>query len=113
MTNKQIAELCHAVNKAFCESIGDNSQPNWDNAPEWQHEAVVSIVKSHMKSNSFNPSDTHDIWMKQKIDAGWTYGEVKDAEKKTHPCIVPYDKLPLHEKTKDYLIKAICDYFKK
>lgn len=46
---------------------------------------------------------THEIWMKSKFDAGYVYGEVKDAEKKTHPLLVPWDdpRLPEEEKQKD------------
>ena len=36
MNIKQIAKTCHEVNKAFCESIGDASQPSWNDAPQWQ-----------------------------------------------------------------------------
>ena len=28
--------------------------------------------------------------MKQKTDEGWVWGPFKDAEKKTHPCMVPF-----------------------
>lgn len=33
MTIEDVAQVCHEVNKAYCESIGDNSQPEWDTAP--------------------------------------------------------------------------------
>lgn len=36
-----------------------------------------------------------------KQEAGWTYGAVKDTEKKTTPCLVPYDELPESEKEYD------------
>jgi len=46
---------------------------------------------------------THEIWMKSKTDAGWVYGEVKDAVKKTHPLLVEWNdsRLPDKEKQKD------------
>ena len=34
----QIAMVAHETNRAYCESIGDNSQPKWEDAPEWQKE---------------------------------------------------------------------------
>lgn len=34
-------------------------------------------------------------------------GPVKDAEKKEHPCIVPYDQLPLDQRMKDYIFAGI------
>ena len=45
--------------------------------------------------------NVHDVWAKQRIEEGWTYGEVKDSVKKTTPCLVPYEELPEEEKEYD------------
>ena len=37
---------------------------------------------------------------------GWVYGEHKDEQRKTHPCIVPYDELPAAQRAKDALFLA-------
>ena len=44
--------------------------------------------------------NTHEVWATGRINDGWTYGETRDDEKKTHPCLVPYEELP--ESEKDY-----------
>lgn len=44
--------------------------------------------------------NVHDVWAAGRIAEGWTYGEKKDAEKKTTPLLIPYDELP--ESEKDY-----------
>ncbi len=44
--------------------------------------------------------NVHEVWAKSRIDQGWTYGEERNDEKKTHPCLVPYEELP--EMEKDY-----------
>jgi hypothetical protein len=44
----------------------------------------------------------HDRWMQSRVGLGWRYGERRDDEKKLHPCIVPWDRLPPEEKAKDY-----------
>ena len=41
------------------------------------------------------------MWATGRIKEGWTYGEVKDNEKKTTPCLVPYDEPPESEKEYD------------
>ncbi|MGG1650395.1 RyR domain-containing protein [Paenibacillus sp. NRS-1775] len=107
----QIAELCHEVNRGYCESIGDYSQNKWNESPSWQKESAIAGVKYHIE-NDVTPEASHNNWMKQKIEDGWIYGETKDIENKTHPCILLYEQLPLEQRTKDYLFKAICDYFK-
>ena len=107
-----IAQLCHEVNKAYCESLGDLSQPKWNDAPEWQKESAINGVKYHFNTNPTKPEDSHNSWLKEKLENGWKYGRVKDPDKKEHPCCVPYEKLPKEQKAKDYIFKAICDFFK-
>ena len=46
-------------------------------------------------------ANVHDVWATGRIKEGWTYGEVKDNEKKTTPCLVPYDEPPESEKEYD------------
>lgn len=46
-------------------------------------------------------ANVHDVWAKGRMDEGWVYGEVKDAEKKVSPCLIPYDELPESEKEYD------------
>ena len=38
---------------------------------------------------------------------GWRYGASKDAEAKTHPCLVPFDRLPRDQRVKNVLFIAI------
>ena len=38
-----------------------------------------------------------------EIEQGWKYGKIKDSDKKTHPCLVEFEKLPDVEKIKDIL----------
>lgn len=35
----------------------------------------------------------HELWMEERIQTGWTYGEAKDVEAKRSPYLVPYDDL--------------------
>ena len=45
--------------------------------------------------------NVHDVWSAGRIAEGWTYGEKKDAERKTTPLLIPYDQLPENEKDYD------------
>lgn len=107
----QIAKICHNVNKAYCESQNDFSQHTWEDAPEWQKSSAINGVKYHLE-NDVTPEMSHESWLKQKLDEGWVYGKVKDAEAKTHPCIMRYEELPKYQRTKDSLFKAVVDSFK-
>lgn len=44
--------------------------------------------------------NVHEVWAESRISQGWTYGEQRNDELKTHPCLVPYEDLP--EVEKDY-----------
>lgn len=46
-------------------------------------------------------ANVHDIWAAGRIAEGWTYGEEKNVELKTTPCLVQYDDLPESEKDFD------------
>ncbi len=45
--------------------------------------------------------NVHEVWAQNRINDGWTYGEVRNDAKKEHPCLVPYEELPEGEKEYD------------
>ncbi len=104
---QEIAKVCHQVNKAYCEALGDKSQPDWKDAPEWQKESAYEAVCFRLENLDAPASAQHCQWLKAKEEAGWKYGSVKDPEKKEHPCMVPFEQLPKEQQAKDYIFKAI------
>lgn len=107
LTTEHIARVCHEANRAYCLSIGDWTQDPWESAADWQKESAIKGVETLIASPSMTPADLHNSWMTEKIQGGWVYGPVKDAEAKTHHCIVPYSELPEEQQMKDYLFHAI------
>jgi hypothetical protein len=108
-----IAQMAHELNQAYCQSIGDMSQPSWEDAPDWQKNSAETGVRFHLDNPEASPSASHDSWLKQKTEEGWKYGEVKDPEKKEHPCFVPYEQLPTEQKAKDYIFRQTVHSLKK
>jgi hypothetical protein len=107
LTNEQIARLCHEVNRAYCLALGDESQQPWEEAPEWQRESALAGVLFHTSNLYVGPQSSHEEWRAMKERDGWIFGPVKDAEKKEHPCIVPFDALPREQQAKDFIFTAI------
>lgn len=107
MTIEQIAQVCHEINKSYCSVLGDDSQVSWEDAPEWQKISAINGVNFHLENTEAKADSSHNNWMKEKVESGWVYGEVKDAEAKTHPCIVPFNQLPKEQQAKDYLFKQV------
>jgi hypothetical protein len=108
MTHDDIARICHEANRALCECNGDFSQVVWAEAPEWQKDSAKAGVKFRDENPAAPASATHDAWSATKIADGWTYGPEKDASIKQHPCLVPFDQLPPHQRAKDVLFGGIC-----
>lgn len=102
-----IAMVAHEVNRAYCAAIGDTSQPAWGDAPDWQRESAIAGVEAHA-NGGLTPEQSHESWLEQKRRDGWSYGPVKDPEKREHPCFVPYNELPQEQRVKDYLFGAVC-----
>lgn len=107
MKRELIARVAHEINRAYCASQGDTTQPAWEEAPDWQKDSALAGVDMHLANPDATPEQSHESWLAQKTSDGWKYGEVKDAEKKEHPCFKPYAELPDAQKAKDYLFKAV------
>lgn len=107
-----IAAIAHEMNRAYCASLGDTSQPAWDDAPEWQRKSAIMGVEMHLANPNATPEQSHESWLAQKVAEGWTYGEVKDPENKKHPCCVPYAELQQEQKAKDYIFRATVHQLK-
>ena len=45
--------------------------------------------------------NAHDIWAKQRMAEGWSYGPERDDAAKTNPDLMPYSDLPASEKEYD------------
>ena len=99
------ARAAHEANRAYCLALGDESQVSWDSAPAWVRES--SMVGVRVALAGATPEQTHDAWCGHKSADGWVYGTVKDAEAKTHPCLVPYADLPEAQKRKDAIYLAV------
>lgn len=106
MNEQSIARVAHEVNRAYCEALGDTSQPPWEDAPEWQRRSAVDGVRLHM-GGEHGPEASHAAWYAEKEANGWTYGPEKDPEAKTHPCMVPFDQLSREQRAKDFIFRAV------
>lgn len=107
MNSREIARVCHEVNRAYCQALGDDSQVEWHDAPEWQRDSAIAGVEMHLLNPNAGPQASHESWMAQKVADGWVYGPEKHPELKVHPCIVPFDQLPAAQQAKDFIFRAV------
>ena len=45
--------------------------------------------------------NAHDVWARQRMADGWTWGPKRDDKTKQNPCLIPYADLPDSEKQYD------------
>lgn len=106
----RIARVCHEANRglqAAYPTDGIPVAPPWDEFPADQQLGVIAGVEQALAGAT--PEELHESWCAFKVADGWSYGEVKDAEAKTHPCLVPYAELPEDQRVKDRLFSAIVE----
>jgi hypothetical protein len=104
---ESIARICHEVNQAYCQALGDFSQPDWEQAPQWQKDSAFKGVELHLADPEAGPAASHASWYAQKEQEGWKYGAYKDPENKLHPCMVPFAELPREQQAKDFIFRAV------
>lgn len=110
MNEQQIlftAEVAHEVNRIYCAAIGDNSQPRWADAPEWQQNSAIDGVRFHLANPDAGPEASHNNWSRAKYAEGWVYGPIKDPKRKQHPCLLPFTDLPKEQQIKDHLFRGV------
>lgn len=96
MNAEQIARVAHEVNRSYCQALGDNSQPAWEDAPEWQRTSAINGVEFHRANPDAGPDHSHNAWLEEK-----------------RPCFVPYEQLPAEQKVKDYLFRGVTHALQK
>ena len=97
----EAARAAHEANRILCLALGDNSQPKWEDAPDWQRSSAIKGVQMISDDPSTSPEQSHEGWLAEKSATGWKYGPVKNPETKEHPCFVPYAELPEAQRLKD------------
>jgi hypothetical protein len=128
--NEQLAQAIHAdfVKERIAE--GNASQRYaipWEELPEGIKESNRDVARSYGKElnavgYAYDAGDTpfpsveefdettlrllaqnqHIRFVNERLSAGWTYGEIRDNEKKTNPTLVDWDKLDEYEQKKDF-----------
>jgi len=102
------AQAAHEVNKTYCrEVMGDNVHLFWKDSPEDLRESTREGVRQIARTPAVTPEESHENWTKYKSAHGWVYGEKKDYRRRTHPCLVPYEKLPMADRVKDALFHLV------
>lgn len=99
------AKTAHTINNTYRLALGEAVKPAWDECPEELRNSVRNGVRGIIAGNT--PEKSHESWLTFKAQHGWSYGEIEDASKKTHPCFLPYEQLPPAQRIKDTIFHAV------
>lgn len=108
LTDAEIAKVAHEANRAYAATLGEVKLP-WEETPKDVQNSVIAGVSYRRIHPWAGSEEQHDQWLEYKSAQGWQYGEKLDYAAKTHPCMLPYAKLPAAQRTKDTLFTAIFD----
>lgn len=103
---EQVARIAYLAVKALSEANGDQTTPDWDDAPEKDRVRAITGVTMYVANPHSGPEATHNRWMAEKKADGWTHGPEKHPVLKEHPLLVPFEKLAPHQQMKNILF---CD----
>lgn len=97
------SHAAHEVLRSYSRNVLDDyTHAAWDDVPEESKREVRQNVISIMQYD-YTAEKSHEIWMAQKLASGWRWGNVKNPEKREHPCLVEYKLLPEEQRFKDEL----------
>ena len=99
-----IARGVHEAIRAYQEALGEEPTPPWAESG-WMQDSTRDAVEFALDNPT--PGAQHEAWASAKHRAGWWYGPEKDANRKTHPSLVPFDQLAEAEQRKDAIVIAV------
>ena len=50
----------------------------------------ITLERSVVQLGELLAANTHDVWSRNRMSQGWTYGPKRDDAQKKHNCLVPY-----------------------
>lgn len=84
----------------------------WDELPEDARKGLESQVEGFVANPELTPEAVHGAWLTQKLADGWTFDADLNAEKKTSPNIVDWDRASPQRRVLDTLLHACAQALK-
>lgn len=79
-------------------------QSVWDYQPQPIDMSKVMLSDDFIELREAIAENAHEVWAEARMHEVWTYGPVRDDEKKQHPDLVPYSSLSDSEKEYDRIM---------
>lgn len=107
-TLERIARTAHEVNRAYCRQLGEEAQPEWSLITGLERQRVRDAARGVLDGTFVSIEDQHDAWVSCRREDGWQYGPKKSLADKRSPALVPYAQLPVEQRLKGAIFRAVC-----
>jgi hypothetical protein len=105
---ERIAKASYEATRAWSDATGSGTpRARWDAAEPWRRDSALEGVKQALLAKH-TPEQLHESWRKDRLERGWTYGEVRDASAKKDPHLKPYAELSDGQQRKSDLFAAVA-----
>ena len=86
-----------------------NPEPWEERDEKFRKNMIMAVSRQCGKGRMASSKKLHDDWVRAYKEMGWVYGKKRDAEKKTHPDMVPFNKLGRKEQEKDWVFFMLAE----
>lgn len=86
-----------------------NPEPWAKRDAAFQRNMSRAVARQCGRDRLTSPKALHDAWVEAYEKMGWKYGRKRDVKLKTHPDMVPFDKLGRLEREKDWVFFMVCE----
>jgi len=103
----EVARMVHQTDKAYCESIGDYSNKNWEQAEPADKKRMEDIVQFYTDNPLAMDCSIHNVWIKAMVMDGWVKGDEFNPFTKTHPGIIKFEEIPFEQQVRATIIRRV------
>ena len=82
--------------------MSNTSDKNY--VPEPIDTSDVKLSGDLLELSKLLAKNNHEVWARQRMKDGWRFGPARNDQRREHPSLVPYEKLPELEKKYDDIV---------
>ena len=86
----------------------------WDDRDlDFRRNMIRAVAKQCGTGALNSPAQLHERWVQAYRKMGWAYGKTRSTSLRTHPDMVPFNKLGRKEQEKDWVFWMLCKIAKR
>src|SRR5947209_7832447 len=111
MDTTRIARVAYEARRAFYATQA-MPQPEWFALDSWQRTAFLNQVRTTIINPGFTAEDLHELFLRERGDAGWSFGRQLDPKRKTDPYLKPWGSLTREQRVAEDVVVAMVGVFR-